>query len=79
MFYYCFSSKIYYKKILRRYIIMIFKYLKPHPERGDPDTHSVIDVKHKVKLLMNLTFHFILSYIANTNKYVKIWKFLDNL
>lgn len=58
---------------------MIFKYKKPHPEHGDPDTHSVIDVKHKVKLFMNLTFRFILSYIANTNKYVKIWNFLDNL
>lgn len=56
--------------------------MKAHPEGGDPDTHGVIDVKHKVKLLMNLTFPFTLSYIANTNKYyIKIQNqnFLDNL
>lgn len=61
---------------------MIFKYMKAHPECGDPGTHGVIDVKHKVKLFMNLKFPFTLSYIANTNKYYfEIWNqnFLHNV
>lgn len=38
-----------------------------HPECGNPDTHSVRDENHKVKLLMNLTFPSTLSYIAKVN------------
>jgi len=61
---------------------MIFKHTKAHPQGGDPDTHSLIDVKHKVKLFLNLTFPFTSSYISNTNKYyikIRNQNFLGNL
>lgn len=66
-FYYSFSSKINFKKILGRCIIIIFKHMRVHPECCNPDTHSVIDVKHKVKLFVNLTFPSTLSYIAKVS------------
>lgn len=37
---------------------MIFKYMKTHPKCGNPDTHNVTDVEHKVDLSTNLLFHF---------------------
>lgn len=53
------------QKILGRYIIIIFKYMKVHLECGN--VHSVTDVKRKVKLFTNLTFPSTLSYIAKVN------------
>lgn len=41
--------------------------MRVHPECGNPDTHSVTDVKQKVKLFVNLIFPSTLSYIAKVN------------